>query len=59
MINIRQLSSDTADFRSRLADLTKYEEEHDQQIDSAVAGILMGVKTRGDVAVLEIGRAHV
>jgi histidinol dehydrogenase len=50
---LRRLLSTQADFRAQLARLTAYEEETNEAIEQAVAGILRDVKARGDAAVLE------
>ena len=52
-MNIRQLSSRSADFNSVLDKLLAFEETADDQLEATVAGILMDVRRRGDSAVLE------
>jgi histidinol dehydrogenase len=52
-IQIRKLDSTTPDFEATLSTLLAFEAETDDAIETAVAGILRDVKSRGDAAVLE------
>lgn len=52
-LNIRRLSSQSADFAEQLSALLAFETAQDDQIDEVVAAILKDVKHRGDAAVLE------
>jgi histidinol dehydrogenase len=50
---LRRLNSNDASFQAALATLTQFEEEANDAIELAVAGILKDVRARGDAAVLE------
>jgi histidinol dehydrogenase len=50
---LRRLNSHDIDFQAALAALTQFEEEANDAIELAVAGILKDVRSRGDAAVLE------
>jgi histidinol dehydrogenase len=52
-IQIRQLDSTEADFKSKLSAVLAFEASEDEAIDRAAATILADIKSRGDVAVLE------
>ena len=52
-IQIRKLDSTAPDFAATLSTLLAFEAETDDAIETAVAGILRDVKSRGDAAVLE------
>ncbi|MDH3288066.1 MAG: histidinol dehydrogenase [Betaproteobacteria bacterium] len=56
MTTIRRLTSDQPDFDARLQELLAFESAQDAAVESAVAGILAGVKTRGDAALLDYTR---
>ncbi len=51
--DLRRLNSKDASFQAALATLTQFEEEANDAIELAVAGILKDVRARGDAAVLE------
>ena len=53
MIAIKRLSSQDADFKSRLDALLAFESAQDESVDRTVATILADVKARGDAAVIE------
>lgn len=53
MIAIKRFSSRDADFQRRLDTLLDFESAQDESVDRAVASILMDVKTRGDLAVVD------
>ncbi|MDB5909600.1 MAG: hisD [Massilia sp.] len=55
-IQIRKLDSSQPDFKRKLDTLLAFEASTDDAIESAVAGILRDVKSRGDAAVLEYTR---
>jgi len=55
-IQIRKLDSGSADFKSALRAVLAFEASEDEAIETAVAGILSDVKTRGDAAVLDYTR---
>ena len=52
-MNIRQLSSNAANFSEELDALLSYEATADEKLEATVAAILADVRVRGDVAVLE------
>lgn len=52
-MRIRQLSSDSADFKQELDVLLAYEATADEKLEATVAAILEDVRLRGDAAVLE------
>jgi histidinol dehydrogenase len=56
MTTIRRLASDQPDFDARLQELLAFESTQDAAVESAVAGILADVKTRGDAALLDYTR---
>jgi histidinol dehydrogenase len=51
--DIRRLNSNDAGFQAALTALTQFEEETNDAIELAVAGILKDVRVRGDAALLE------
>ena len=53
MPEIARLSTTEADFDARLEALTAFDTTFDQKVEDEVAGILAGVRARGDAAVLE------
>lgn len=55
-MNIRKLSSRSADFDAELTKLLAFEETADERLEATVAGILADVRKRGDAAVLEYTR---
>ncbi|HEX5364900.1 MAG TPA: histidinol dehydrogenase [Gallionella sp.] len=55
-MNIRRLSSRTADFGAALDRLLAFEETADEKLEATVAAILADVRQRGDEAVLECTR---
>ncbi|TAJ77131.1 MAG: histidinol dehydrogenase [Gallionellaceae bacterium] len=55
-MNITRLSTQQADFNSRLSKLLAFEETADEKLEATVASILADVKKRGDEAVLEYTR---
>ncbi|HET6492173.1 MAG TPA: histidinol dehydrogenase, partial [Burkholderiales bacterium] len=56
MIAMRRLDTSRPDFDARLDELLAFETVQDPAIDAIVSGILLDVKTRGDVALLEYTR---
>ncbi len=56
MIEITQLKTSDADFRSRLDKLLAWEQSTDSQVVTTVTAILEDVRTRGDAALLEYTR---
>ncbi|MFA5372453.1 MAG: histidinol dehydrogenase, partial [Sideroxydans sp.] len=52
-MNITRLSTQQADFDTRLDRLLAFEETADEKLEATVAAILADVKKRGDTAVLE------
>jgi histidinol dehydrogenase len=50
---LRRLNSQSPDFTAALETLTRFEEQANDAIELAVAGILKDVRARGDAAVLE------
>ncbi|MGA8863452.1 MAG: histidinol dehydrogenase [Gallionella sp.] len=55
-MNIRKLSSSSADFDAELTRLLAFEETADEKLEATVAGILADVRRRGDEALLEYTR---
>ena len=53
MINVRQLSTNSADFKTALAKLLAFEATQDDFVEQMVLKILVDVKTRGDKALIE------
>jgi len=51
--SIRRLSTAQLDFAKRLDELLAFEATLDEQVETAVTGILEAVRTRGDAAVLD------
>ena len=58
MTSVRRLDTGHPDFETQLQALLAFENAHDPAVESAVAGILEDVKTRGDEALLEYTRRY-
>jgi histidinol dehydrogenase len=53
MIAMRRLDTSRPEFEAQLSTLLAFETAQDSGIDTVVSGILLDVKTRGDLALLE------
>ncbi len=56
MMDIQRLSTDAAGFEAAFRQLTAYDPQGDEQVESVVRAILAEVRARGDTAVLEYTR---